>query len=278
MLDGISPSLLAGLLAIGLGSGFLGGLLGIGGGVVIVPCLILLFEFTGAYPAGSITLFAVATSLACIIFTSMSAAFTQYRAGKVRWALFRRLVVFFVLGSFCAGLLAPVLNASMLRAIIGVFLTFVAVVMLTNWKPAPHRAFPGRAGGGVIGLTGGMMSGIAGIAGGNVIVPTLVYFNVPVHNATATSSAMGVPIAAAGALSYAFLNAGRMPDNLPAAAWHIGFVDVVSFLLITAAAVSMAPVGVRVAHRVPAAQLKRAFGVLLLFVAARMLYTAVGLA
>ncbi|MEM9624427.1 MAG: sulfite exporter TauE/SafE family protein [Pseudomonadota bacterium] len=264
----ISIPLFTGLALIGLSSGFLGGMLGIGGGVVIVPGLILLFESTGAYPADQVTLVAVATSLACIVFTSLSAAYTQYRASMVRWDLFRKLVVVFVLGSFCAGLLAPQLNAALLRGLIGAFLCFVAVVMLTNWKPSPHRTFPGPVGGSVIGYFGGLMSGIAGIAGGNVIVPTLIYFNTPAHNATATSSALGVLIAAAGALSYGFF------QDVSASVTEFGYVDPVSFGIITIAAVITAPLGVKVAHRVPAPRLKQLFGALLIVVAGRMLYTA----
>ncbi len=269
----ISLPLLASLLLIGTTSGFLGGMLGIGGGVVIVPALILLLEGTGHSPAEEITLIAVATSLSCIVFTSASAAYTQYRSGKVLWPLFRRLMVFFVLGSFCAGVLSPQLPAQALRVVIGLFLAFVALVMLTNWRPAAHRELPKAPYGQGIGFAGGLMSGIAGIAGGNVIVPTLVYFNTPIHNATATSSALGVPIAAAGALSY-ILSGNTLAG---VSAWQLGYVDVSSFVVITAAAVLCAPLGVKFAHRVPADLLKRCFGVLLVFVAGRMVYSALSL-
>ena len=265
---------LAPLLAVGLISGFLGGMLGIGGGVVIVPALIILFDLSGAYSPAEATIVAVATSLACIVFTSLSAAYTQYRAGKVRWDIFRRMIAFFVLGSFTAGIIAPLLPAGMFRALIGVFLLFVAVVMLTNWKPAPHRQFPGLLGSAATGYVGGNMAGLAGIAGGNIIVPTLVFFNTPVHNATATSSAMGVPIALAGALSYAFASSVTASAPVPGPA---GYIDPTSFIAITAGAVLMAPVGVRVAHRVPADLLKKAFGMLLIFASARMVYSAISL-
>lgn len=257
------------MIIIGLLSGFLGGLLGIGGGVVIVPALILLFEATQTYPPQAITVAAVGTSLACIVFTSMSAAITQVRAGKVRWDLFRRLVIYFVLGSALAGLLTPYLPADVLRLFIGLFLLFVAVVMLRDWKPAPHLELPGGAGAAAIGVGGGMIAGTAGIAGGNVIVPTFVYFNVPVHNATATSSAMGVLIAAAGAIAYMV-----WPTQT---SQSFGYVDLPSFVIITVAAVVAAPIGVRVAHRVQAARLKQAFGLLLVFVSVRMLWSALSL-
>ena len=90
---------------VGAFAGFLGGLLGIGGGVIIVPALIVLFEMSTGFAPGAITVIAVGTSMACIMFTSASAAYTQYRAGKVRWDLFTKLTPFFVAGSFSAGLL-----------------------------------------------------------------------------------------------------------------------------------------------------------------------------
>ena len=263
--------LLAGLIGIGLTSGFLGGLLGIGGGVVIVPGLILLFEATGAYPTRELTVVAVATSLACIVFTSLSAAYAQHRAGKVRWDLVRRLAAFFVVGSVCAGWLAPQLPTAVLRGLIGTFFLGVAVIMLTAWRPRPSAVFPGPPGSALLGVLGGLMSGIAGIAGGNVIVPTLVYYDTPMHNATATSSALGVPIAAAGALSYALSH----PAPATSTAWHWGYIDGVAFIVVTACAALSARYGVAFAHRVPARRLKRAFGVLLALVATRMLVGAV---
>ena len=113
------------------------------------------------------------------MFTSASAAWTQYRAGKVRWELARRLVVFLLLGSLTAGLVGPNLPDTAFRALIGLFLAFVAIVMLSSWQPHPARQFPGIIGTASIGLGGGLAAGLAGIAGGNVIVPTLVYFNTP---------------------------------------------------------------------------------------------------
>ena len=259
------------LISLGIVSGLLGGMLGIGGGVVIVPALIIIYELTSLHAPGDITVIAVATSMACIIFTSISAAYTQFRAGKVRFDLVVKLVPFFVIGSLVAGLTTPHLEAALLRMLIGVFLLFVAIVMLTNWRPDPRRAFPGHVGSLLTGLSGGMVSGTAGIAGGNVIVPTLVYFNVPMHNATATSSTMGVPIALAGALGYAT----GVPSG--GTSWMLGLIDLQCWLFITVGAIAAAPIGVKFAHRVPADKLKRVFGAFLLLVACRMLYTSLSL-
>ena len=258
-------------VGLGLASGFIGGLLGIGGGVVIVPALALSYDFGGRFPPEQSLLVAVATSLACIIFTSASAAYTQYRAGKVRWDLFRKLVAFLLLGSFLAGFIAPALPVEIFRGFIGLFLAFVAIVMLSSWQPHPHRQFPNVLGAAGIGTAGGIAAGLAGIAGGNVIVPTLVYFNTPIHNATATSSALGVPIALTATCGY--LLAAPVLMNGPL----FGYVDISAFFPIVAGALIAAPMGVKFAHRVPAPKLKKVFGVLLIFVSARMLYTVFGL-
>lgn len=257
-------------VAIGAFSGFLGGLLGIGGGVVIVPLLIILLDALGFLPPGTVTAVAVATSLACVLFTSLSAATAQVRAGMVAWPIARVWAPFLVLGGFCSGWVATALPAPVFRGLIGAFLLFVATVMLTRWRPSPHRDLPGRALSAVLGSAGGLISGIAGIGGGNVIVPTLLYFNVPIHRATATSSTLGVPIALAGTLGYVLVGLG-----LDLGPGMLGYLYVPGFLAIVAAAVLTAPLGVRAAHRLPAQPLRQAFGALLVLVALRMLYTAV---
>jgi uncharacterized membrane protein YfcA len=259
-------------VAIGAVSGFLGGLLGIGGGVVIVPALIVLFDLAGLFGPHDATIVAVATSLACIVFTSISAASAQIRASArmVDWDIVRSWAFFLVIGSFLSGSLAAQLPTLVFRGFIGFFLLFVAFVMLTSWKPSAHRTKPGPVLSGFLGTGGGLVSGIAGIGGGNVIVPTLIYFNTPVHRATATSSTLGVPIALAGTLGYIISGWGQMP-----AEWMFGWVYLPAFAAIMVAAMAFAPIGVKVAHRVPPLPLRRAFGVLLIFVSGRMLYSAV---
>ena len=261
------------LLMLGAVSGLLGGMLGIGGGVVLVPALILILDQSGSLSGSAVTLVAVGTSMACIVFTSASAAYTQYRSDKILWPVFRQMTPLFLLGSLSAGLLAPMLDAAMLRVLIGAFLLAVGVIMFSRWSPPASRPLPGPLGSSAVAYTGGLMSGTAGIAGGNIIVPTLVFFNVPMHNATATSSAMGVLIALAGAAGYAAGVGAELTTNRP----MLGYIDLTYWITLTLCAVLTAPIGVRLAHRVPAAQLKRGFGILLLIVALRMIYSAAGL-
>ncbi len=256
-------------IGIGALSGFLGGLLGIGGGVVIVPLLIVLLDLLAFLPPDAVTAVAVATSLGCVLFTSLAAAITQIRARMVNWPIVRRWTPFLVLGSYLAGWVATALPVLVFRGLIGAFLLFVAFVMLTRWRPSAHSEPPGLALSALLGSTGGLVSGIAGIGGGNVVVPTLVYFNVPVHRAAATSSTLGVPIALAGTLGYVSVGWGR-----DLGAGMLGYLYLPGFLALVSAAVLMAPVGVRTAHAVAAQPLRRAFGVLLVIVSIRMLYSA----
>jgi uncharacterized membrane protein YfcA len=260
---------------VGAVAGFLGGLLGIGGGVVIVPALILLFDADGTFrgvpgSAHLTTLVAVATSLATIVFTAAAAAFSQFRATMVEWVVVRRWVIAIIVGSYLAGFVAAELGVQVLRSLIGAFLLFVSGVMLTSWKPSPHRALPGPlASTGLAGVAG-LVSGIAGIGGGNVVVPTLVFHNVPVHRATATSSTLGFPIAIAGTIGYVHRGwtETTLGDGL------LGYVYLPAFAAIASATLVFAPLGVRLAHRLHPQPLRRAFGALLLVVALRMIYTA----
>lgn len=257
-------------IGIGIVSGFLGGLLGIGGGVVIVPALIILLDLLKILPPGEVTAVAVATSLACVVFTSTSAAAAQLRAGMVDWQIVRRWAPCLVLGSYLAGWVATALPVPVFRGLIGGFLLFVAFVMLTRWKPEPHRQPPGLTATVALGSAGGLISGIAGIGGGNVVVPVLVYFNTPVHRATATSSALGVPIALAGTLGYISVGHG-----LDLGSGMFGYIYLPGFLAIVVAAMLTAPLGVRTAHRLQPDPLRRIFGILLVLVALRMLYTVI---
>ena len=252
-------------LLLGAGAGFLGGLLGIGGGVVMVPGLLLLFEWRQLFATEAL-LVAVGTSLAVIIFTSASAGRAQIRAGRVQWPIIRAWTLWLVLGAWLASAIAVELGDTSLRAFIAVFLLAVALVMLLDWKPAPGRELPGRLGSAALGTAAGTVSGLAGIGGGNVIVPTLVYHNVPVHQATATSSVFGVPLASAAALGYALQGELTL--------WQWGYIYVPAALALLFASVLTAPLGVRCAHRIRPLALKRLFAGLLTLVAGRMLWGA----
>lgn len=261
--------------AVGAVAGFFGGLLGIGGGVIIVPALIMLFdaiglESLGGPPGNGTTLVAVGTSLASIVFTSAAAARAQLRAKMVEWTIVRRWAFWLVAGSYASSFAAALLPSAVSRASIAAFLLFVSFVMLTSWRPAPHRGLPGPILSAVLATSGGLISGIAGIGGGNVVVPTLVYHNVPVHRAIGTASALGLPIALAGAAGYVHRGFGATAF----ADGFLGYVYGPALVAIVVTSVLTAPIGVRVALRLDPARLRRVFGGLLLLVSGRMLWSA----
>ncbi len=262
-------------LSVGALAGFLGGMLGIGGGVVIVPALILLFDRFGLFmPADGLdntsTLIAVGTSLATIIFTSAAAARAQIKARMVDWPIIRTWTIPLMVGSFSAGYVAALMSMPLLRTLIAAFLLFVALVMLASWKPPAQRRLPGTTASALIGGGAGLVSGIAGIGGGNVIVPTLVYLSTPVHRATATSSTLGFPVALAGTLGY--ISRGWAETSFSDGA--LGYVYLPAFAALITTTILCAPIGVRAAHKLPALTLRKLFGALLFVVALRMLYTA----
>ena len=254
-------------LSLGAIAGFLGGLLGIGGGVIMVPALLALFSYSGWNEAISIKM-AIATSLSAIIFTSIAAIRAQMKRNAVLWPLVKTWTPFILLGSFCSGTVASYLPSVALKGFIGCFLLLASIVMLVRWAPAPHRKLPGKMGTALASFVAGLASALAGIGGGNIIVPTLTWFNVPMKNATATSSTLGLPISVFGTAG--FITAGWTVPQLPQ--YSLGFVYLPAVALIAIMTFIMAPVGVAVAHKISPVRLKQVFGLLLLMMSSRMLY------
>lgn len=252
--------------AVGAIAGILAGLLGIGGGLVIVPMLV--FTFTLQHiPHELIMHLALGTSLASIIFTSVSSFRAHHKRGAVRWDVFKRITPGILVGTFAGSCFASQLPTHILKGIFVVFLYYVATQMLLGKKPPASRQLPGTAGicgaGGVIGA----FSSLVGIGGGTLSVPFLTWCNLPVHHAIGTSSAIGLPIALAGAFGY-LVNGLRAP-NLPELS--LGYVYLPALLGIICFSVLTAPLGARLAHSLPVAKLKRIFAILLYVVATRML-------
>lgn len=253
-------------LLLGAFAGLVAGLLGVGGGLIIVP--VLVFIFTGQGVAEHLIVhLAVGTSLATIVFTSISSVRAHHQHGAVLWPVFWQLTPGIVIGAWLGALFADVLASDQLRRFFGVFELLVAIQMTFNVKPRPHRQLPGRAGMVGAGSVIGAISAIVGIGGGTMTVPFLVWCNVAMRKAVATSSACGLPIAVAGATG--FIVTGWNAVELPA--YSSGYVYWPAFAGIVIASILSAPLGARLAHRLPAAQLKRIFAVLLYILGLRML-------
>jgi uncharacterized membrane protein YfcA len=258
------------LLALGAVTGFLAGLLGIGGGMLLVPFLTFILAHRGV-PADLAVKMAIATSMATIVFTSVSSVRAHHRRGSVRWELVARLAPGIVLGALLASAgVFRLLKGQALAVVFAVFITFTALQMLRPRQPSTHRTLPGPAGqmtaGGVIGF----LSGLVGAGGGFISVPFMTWCNVPMHQAVATSAALGFPIALANALG--FIWSGSQVAGRPAGS--LGYVYLPALLVVASMSVLLAPVGARVSHTLPVQTLKRVFAVLLLGLAASMVHKA----
>lgn len=264
----LEPQLILELAVLGLCTGFLAGLLGIGGGMLMVPFITLIMTGRGVSPDLSVKV-AIATSMATIIFTSVSSVRAHHKRGAVRWDVVWRLAPGIVMGAAVASMgVFSVLKGSSLALFFALFVAFSATQMLLDRKPAPSRTLPGTGGqlaaGGVIGF----LSGLVGAGGGFVSVPFLTWCNVVIHQAVATSAALGFPIALANVLGYVI--AGQSVEGLPTGA--LGYVYLPALAVIATASVLMAPMGVKAAHAMPVKQLKRVFAIILYLLAAYMLH------
>jgi uncharacterized membrane protein YfcA len=257
-------------LAAGSIAGFLAGLLGVGGGVVIVP--ILMFIFTAQnFPADHMIHIAIGTSLASIMFTSVSSMRAHHAHAAVNWSIVKRITPGILVGTLAGTFLVAKLPANLLKGLFIFFLFYVATQLLLNIKPKPTRQLPGTGGmiaaGGIIGF----VSSFVGIGGGALSVPFMTWSNVKMHNAIGTSAAIGFPIAVAGTVGY-MLN-GLPINNLPE--WSIGFVHLPSLAGLVVASMLVAPYGARAAHKLPVATLKKIFAAFLFIIGTKLLLASI---
>jgi uncharacterized membrane protein YfcA len=251
---------------VGAFVGVLAGLLGVGGGLVIVP--ILVFAFSLQNVSSEILMhLALGTSLASIIFTSVSSFMAHHRRGAVHWSIVRRIVIGILTGTFLGSCFASLLSTDILKGFFVAFLYFVAYQFLTNRKPKPSRDLPGVAGMFGVGNIIGFISSLVGIGGGAVSVPYMVWCNVPVHRAIGTSAAIGLPIALSGTAGFLFngWNNEFLPD------YSVGFIYLPALVGIAAISILTAPLGAKLAHSLPVDKLKKIFALLLIVVGTRML-------
>ncbi|MBD3657865.1 MULTISPECIES: sulfite exporter TauE/SafE family protein [Marinobacter] len=257
---------IASYLALGAFAGTLAGLFGIGGGLIIVPVLIFSFGLQGISPEIAAHL-AVGTSLATIVFTSMSSIRSHHQHQAVRWDIFRPMTAGIVVGALLGAWTASLLSGPTLELVIGIFVILVALKMLFEVNPSPSRGVPGTAGLTGAGASIGWASAIFGIGGGTLTVPYLSWCNVKMQQAVGTSAACGLPIAIAGALGNIWT--GWSHAELPELSF--GFIYLPAFLGIILTSVLFARVGASLAHRLNAKLLKRGFAAMLIVVGLRFL-------
>ena len=257
------------MLAVGSIAGFIAGLLGIGGGMIIVPVVLWVLQMKGLGGIEHAQHLAVGTSFAIMVFTTFSSVMAQQRKGSVDWAVVRRMAPGMVVGVIIGSMLAKRLSNEALQIFFIVFVVLVALKTLTDAKPKPTRSLPGPAGLAAVGSLFGMASSWVGIGGGSLSVPFMLYCNVPVRTAVGTSAGLAWPIAVAGAVGYLYSgwNVAGLPEGT------LGFWYLPAVAVLSVATMLFAPLGVKAAHKLPPEKLKLAFGVLLLVIAARMLWS-----
>lgn len=253
-------------------AGVLAGLFGIGGGLVIVPMLVLAFEWQGMDP-NLIMKVALGTSLGTIIFTSISSTLAHNKRGAVLWKVVFGIAPGILLGTFLGAYSAHWLPTNFLRIFFIVFLYYVAWQMLTGKKPPASRTLPGTAGMFGAGNVIGLISSWVGIGGGTLSVPFLLWCNTAIHAAIGTASAIGFFIAVSGTLGYVL--GGWGVQGIPGPA--LGYVSIPVLLGIVCVSVFTAPLGAKLAHSLDTAKLKRIFACLLIVVASRMLLKQIGI-
>jgi len=261
----LDPELFAAYGGLGLVVGFVAGLFGVGGGLIIVPVLIMLLHAHGL-AAGMEPQLALGTSLASILFTSLSSVRAHHRHGAVEWTLVRRIAPGIVFGTLAGAVLAAQMPAMVLKVFFVVFLFYAATQMWLDFKPAPHRGLPSPTGATLAGGLIGAVSSWVGIGGGALSVPFMLWHNTPLHRAIATSAAIGFPIALTGAAGYVL--GGWHASGLPTGS--LGFVYLPALAGIVLGSVLTAPLGARTAHLLPVRPLKRVFALLLLALALHM--------
>lgn len=256
---------LAAYLAAGALTGFFAGLLGIGGGTIMVSTLALMFAAQG-FPRDYIMHFAIGTSLAAIVAGSFASFRTHHRHGAVDWLLVRRMTPGLLAGVFAGALASRVLGNAFLKYFFLGFMLLVTAQMAFNLRPAAARELPGGGALAAVAVVIGVCSSFFGGGAAAVGVPFLTWCNVGIHRAIGTVSAMGFPLAIAGALGYAA--AGWTVPQLPP--WSLGFVYLPAFAGIAVASLLVAPFGARLAHRLRGVTLRRIFAVFLLVVGAKI--------
>lgn len=256
-------------VAFGCLAGVLSGLFGVGGGAVLVPFLAWQFDRQG-FPAGSVMVAAVATSLATIVVTGTSSMLAHHRHGAVHWPTVTQLLPGILLGSLAGSSIAERLPVEFFKVLFAVFLILIAVRMLVAARHGGERPRPGRAAMIVAGSLIGIASTVVGIGGGSLTVPFLERRRYSIREAVAISAALGVPIAVAGTASYVLL--GWQQPGLPEQS--LGYVQLPAALAIVLGSVPLAPVGASLAHRLPIVRLKRWFALVLIGVGVKMLWPA----
>lgn len=248
-------------------SGFLAGLLGIGGGMILIPLMLLVFNHLG-FSQNIAMHMAIATGMASVLFTTSSAVLAHHKYGTIDWKLVGTLSPGLVIGGLLGGSeIFQVINASWLSLFFAIFIIYSSIQMIFNKIPATVRRLPGLIGLFSFSLFTGIFASLIGAGGAFITVPFMIWCNIKPHKAMASSSGLGFPIAASATIGYVYGSWGNvdLPD------YSLGFIYLPALLSIALMSVLTAPLGARMVNKLNVSQLKRIFGVTLFLVAIFML-------
>ncbi|MGE0197775.1 MAG: sulfite exporter TauE/SafE family protein [Simkaniaceae bacterium] len=251
---------------IGVLAGILSGLLGIGGGIVTIPCLLLVFAHSDIPPQAYMHL-AIGTSLAAMVFTTLSGSYTHYKKEAVLFEIVKPMALGVIVGSFLGALITRILPSHFLQIFFGAFECVLGIRFLLPEKPiTKHHPLPKFWGLSTIALGVSIFSTMMGVGGGLINVPILSYFHVPVKKAIGTSSALSFLISLCGAISFLLLgvHASKAPDS-------VGFLYLPAFIIISIISFFVAPYGAKWAHSLPTTILKKVFGGILILAGLSMI-------
>ena len=245
--------------------GFIAGLLGIGGGMTLVPILAALFS-AQALSADHIVHMALATAMASAAFTSSASVREHHKHGGVDWTIVKTMVPGMMTGSLLSTFASGWLTQRTLAIAFAIIVFTAATQMLLGKKPHAARTMPGPMPSFVIGLCIGTISGLVSAGGTFLIMPVMLYCGVAMHTAIGTGAAIGIPVTIIGTLGY--IASGWRVSDLPE--YHLGFVYLPALAALVAISVLTAPAGARLARRLPVTTLKRIFALLMYVLAAKM--------
>lgn len=256
-------------LTLGAVAGFLGGMFGIGGGTVLVPVLLMLFA-AQSFPAEASMHLALGSSMAIILFTALASMRKHHQHGAVNWRVVSGITPGILLGAALGTSFAASVSPRFLTVFFALFVYFAAIQILLDMRPHASRQLPGRIGLSLFGTFTGWLSTLVSIGGGTVVIPFLIWCNMPLRHAIGTSAAIGFPVAVGGTLGY--IATGGNAASLPAP--HLGYVYLPAVLGCALASVITAPLGAKAAHRTNVAVLRKLFAVLLIGLATKLLWKA----
>ena len=258
-------------LVLGLVVGFMAGLLGIGGGGIMVPVLTSIFLAQGV-PVEQVVHMALGTSMASIVFTSFASMRAHHKKGAVMWNVVKYMAGGVVIGTFAATFLATYMKSVQLALFFAIFMAYVSIQMAIDKKPKPSRELSAPSSLFGVGSLIGIVSALVSIGGGSLTVPYLVWQNVDLKKAIATSAAIGFPLSIAGTVGYIV---NGMMHSSGGAEMMLGFVYLPGVVLISIVSYFTAPLGAKMAHTLPVGKLKKIFALLLMTLSIKMLTSVI---